>query len=145
MGVYLTTLTTQIAASYTTDLPVRLIVEANGVLLDLPRATPCGLIINELVTNSYKYAFPESSGCRSSRSDPCTIRVSLVLEDGHYLLAIGDNGIGFPAAFDPRTAKSLGLKLVNFLAQHQLRATIAVRSDRGTCFTFRFAADAGGK
>jgi two-component sensor histidine kinase len=53
-------------------------------------------------------------------------------------MTIRDNGIGLPAGFDPRTARSLGLKLVNFLAKHQLRASFGVRSEQGTEFELRF-------
>ena len=51
-------------------------------------------------------------------------------------LRVADNGCGLPRGFDPLTSKSLGLKLVNFLARHQLRADIEVRSDKGTEFIF---------
>ena len=116
------------------------VVEAEGVSLDLARATPCGLIINELVTNAFKYAFPEAFDCTSSRNEPCTIRVKLVMEGDSYILAISDNGIGLPPSFDLKTAQSLGLKLVTFLAKHQLRATIDVRTIAGTEFFIRFKA-----
>ena len=53
-------------------------------------------------------------------------------------MIVRDNGIGLPAAFDPATAKSLGLKLVNFLAHHQMGATVEVRNVNGTEFIFQF-------
>jgi two-component sensor histidine kinase len=138
MGVYLSTLIDQVAASYITKKSVTTSVRADGVHLDLARATPCGLIINELVTNSFKYAFPASFDCEAVRSEPCSIGISLSHEDGTYLLKVGDNGVGLPMGFDPITAKSLGLKLVNFLARHQLRAKVEVNLVKGTEFTLRF-------
>jgi PAS domain S-box-containing protein len=137
MQVYLTTLIGQVAGTYAGDTPVRTLIDAKGVVLDLSRATTAGLIINELVTNSFKYAFPASFDCRSVRGEPCTIRIAFTCEDGDYRLAVSDNGCGLPPGLDIASTKSLGLKLVNFLALHQLRAEIEVRSDRGTEFIFR--------
>jgi len=138
MDIYLSTLANQVADSFPGSDAIRTVVEAKGVTLDITRATPCGLIINELVTNSLKYAFPESTGCRESRKAPCTIRVEMTSDRGVYYLAVSDNGIGLPAGIDPKTTQSLGLKLVYFLAKHQLRATIEIQRDQGTAFLFRF-------
>ena len=139
MGVYLETLVDQVAGSYHPERPVCTIVTADGVSLDLNRSTPCGLIVNELITNALKYAFPASFDCESVRGEPCTLRVSLTLDKGYYLLTVADNGVGLPRELNPLTAKSLGLKLVNFLAKHQLRAAVRVNTDRGTEFSIRFA------
>jgi two-component sensor histidine kinase len=117
---------------------IRTIVNAEGISLDLARATPCGLIINELITNSFKYAFPPSFDCKSARQELCTLRISLALNHGYYELVVADNGVGLPENFDITTAKSLGLKLVNFLARHQLRAKVEVSRKNGTEFSIRF-------
>jgi two-component sensor histidine kinase len=138
MGLYLSTLIGQVTASYTSAKHIRTIVEAEGVVIDLARATPCGLIINELVTNSFKYAFPDTFDCSKERKEPCTIRISLTKEDDIYVLKAGDNGIGLPEGIDIMTTKSLGLKLVNFLARHQLRAKIEIVRRNGSEFIFRF-------
>jgi two-component sensor histidine kinase len=138
MNVYLSTLTEQIARTYLTDKSVRMIVEAEGISLDLARATPCGLIVNELITNAFKYAFPEPYRTETARHEPCTVTVSLTFGDGYYTLSVRDNGVGLPETFDPAKATSLGLKLVNFLAKHQLRAKVVVARDNGTDFSVRF-------
>jgi len=143
MGVYLTTLVGQITTSYSTRRDVHVTVSADGVVLDLSRATPCGLIINELVTNSFKYAFPPGFDCASVRNGPCTIGVSLESEDTMYRLTVSDNGAGLPAGINISTAKSLGLKLVNFLAKHQLQAAILVDTTAGTSIEFQFKKDPG--
>jgi two-component sensor histidine kinase len=138
MGVYLTNLVDQIAASYTTVKSVRTVVDADGTVLDIARATPCGLIINELITNSFKYAFPDSFDCSAARGGPCSIWISLKKNDGMYLLSVADNGIGLPPGLDISTTQSLGLKLVNFLARHQLRAKVQADNSSGSRFEIRF-------
>jgi PAS domain S-box-containing protein len=137
MQIYLTTLLSQITDSYAENGKIRIIVDAQGVALDLSRATTAGLIINELVTNSFKYAFPPAFDCIAIRGEPCSIRVSLAREEETHVLTVADNGCGLPAGFDPLTTKSLGLKLVTFLSRHQLRADIGFRSGKGTEFIFR--------
>jgi two-component sensor histidine kinase len=137
MDMYLSTLVSQIVPLYTTPCPVATEVLARGTTIDLDRATPCGLIVNELVVNALKYAFPAPAG-GMQKDCPCTIRVAMSLADGEYILEVSDNGVGLPAAIDVGTAKTLGLKLVNFLARHQLRATVSTETDHGTRFTVRF-------
>ncbi len=138
MDVYLSTLVGQIVSSYESAKSVKTVVHAHGITLDLSRATPGGLIINELLTNSLKYAFPMSFDCEMIRGAPCMIEVRLTEDDGAYILTVRDNGIGLPGNLDIATTKTLGLKLVNFLAKHQLRASIEVHSDKGSEFRFRF-------
>ena len=137
MEVYLTTLVGHIAASYAGSKGIRTVVDARGVVLDFSRAATAGLIISELITNSFKYAFPPAFDCLAVRGEPCTIRVTLSPQDGAYTLSVADNGRGLPAGLDPLVSKSLGLKLVHFLARHQLRAETCVIGDKGTEFVFR--------
>jgi PAS domain S-box-containing protein len=136
MEVYLTTLVGQIAASYASRGDVGVVVEAKGVVLDLSRATTAGLIVNELITNSYKYAFPPSFDCQAVRGAPCTIQVAMTEQDGSYMLSVSDNGRGLPDGIDPLSSKTLGLRLVNFLARHQLRAEMSLNGEKGTGFVF---------
>jgi len=138
MDVYLSTLVGQIINSYDSAKSIKTIVDAHGITLDLSRATPGGLIINELMTNSLKYAFPSSFDCEKIRGSPCTIEVHLIQDDGAYILTVRDNGIGLPGDLDVGTTKTLGLKLVNFLSKHQLRSSIEIHADMGTEFRFRF-------
>ncbi len=91
--------------------------------LDIDSAIPCSLIINELITNAYKYAFPDN---RSGE-----LSISFAKKDDAYILAIKDNGIGLPEGFDYRKSNTLGLQIVNVLCK-QLRGTLQMRSDRGT-------------
>ena len=141
MGVYLANLVDQIANSFKTTIrSVKTVVDAHGIMLDIPRATPAGLIVNELMTNAFKHAFPESAVCGTPQSDPCTFRVEFTQSNGYYTLSVSDNGIGLPASVDIKTTKSLGLKLVYFLSKHQLRASVDIDTSGGTKYTFRFGA-----
>lgn len=137
MDFYLSTLVGQIASSYAERADIYTHVQAGGIAIDLARATASGLIINELVTNSFKYAFPPEFDCMAERGENCAIRVSLAADNGVYTLTVADNGRGLPPGLDVSTTRSLGLKLVNFLARHQLRAEIGIRAGKGTEFTFR--------
>jgi two-component sensor histidine kinase len=139
MTEYLSPLVSQVALSYDPSSRITTEVKADGATLDLSRATPCGLIVTELITNSFKYAFPPPFDCMKMRSEPCTIRVSLEDEGEDYCLSVSDNGIGLPHGFDIRTAQSLGLRLVYFLARHQLKARIELKTESGTEITFRFS------
>jgi two-component sensor histidine kinase len=138
MEVYLDNPVSQIAGSYGETARIRVVVTVYNVTIDIARATTAGLIINELVTNSFKYAFPPGFDCMADRGEPSTIRVSLAHDDGTDVLTVADNGCGLPEGLDLHTTKSLGLKLVTFLARHQLRAEIQVYTKRGTKYIFRF-------
>lgn len=139
MEVYLSTLADQVVKSFRSAHSVKTIVDTKGVTLDLGRATPTGLIINELMTNSLKYAFPEEVVAKlKNQSELPTVGIRITKEDGNYLMKVFDNGIGLPTGFDLSTTQTLGLKLVNFLARHQLGATPEINTEKGTEFVFRF-------
>jgi PAS domain S-box-containing protein len=139
MDVYISTLVEQVVNSYRTDQIIKTTIEVKGITLDLVRATPIGLIVNELVTNSLKYAFPKkATAAGTARMDPCTIGIQMSTDDGSYLLKVSDNGVGLPAGLDIQKTQTLGLKLINFLARHQLRAKIEINTEKGTEFVFRF-------
>jgi PAS domain S-box-containing protein len=99
--------------------------------LSIDLAIPCGLIINELISNSFKYAFPDNR--------KGSIKIDLKSVDNNdYLLIISDNGIGFPKDVDFKNTKSLGLQLVNTLVG-QIDGSIAMQNHSGTTYTIRFA------
>jgi two-component sensor histidine kinase len=101
-----------------------------SIQLSIDAAIPCGLIVNELVTNSLKYAFPEG------RTGTISIHMS-ANDNGRIELQVSDDGVGLPAGFDPRDTASLGLELVFAFAQ-QLAANVEVLRDHGTGFRFDF-------
>lgn len=102
-------------------------INTNGIVLDIDTSIPLGLIINELLTNSYKYAFVgRESG---------TVTISLKEKNAEELeLHISDDGKGLPENFDPASLNSLGLKLVKGLAS-QVKGAVRFESNHGThCF-----------
>lgn len=115
---------------------IRLEVVAPEIWMDLDTAIPCGLIVNELVTNAFKHAFPDSRSWPESG-----IRKIVVAADqngARYTLTVADNGVGLPAKLDWRTTRTLGLRLVRMLGQHQLRGQIELDSADGTRFSLQF-------
>ncbi len=109
---------------------VRLVTEFEDVRLDINTAVPCGLLVNELVSNALKHAFP---GDRKG-----SVRVDLRREgDGALTLRVTDDGVGFPESVDFRRAESFGLQIVGLLAE-QLDASIALDTKKGTAFTVAF-------
>lgn len=107
------------------------------IFIDVNIAAPCGLIVNELVSNALKYAFPEEREERGEKRNE--IRVGFGLQEGEYVLTVSDNGVGLPPELDWRAAESLGLKLVNVWATYQLQGSLEVDTQDGTTFTVRFA------
>lgn len=99
------------------------------VLID--SAIPCGLILNELVSNSLKHAFPGNAAGR--------IEVSLRREpDGEIHLTVADNGVGLAPGVDPRGGTTIGLQTMFALAESQLRAEVSFTSCAGVSCHIRF-------
>jgi len=132
---YLQSLISHLRTSFGTAR-IRCEIAAQGVPMPLDLAVPCGMIINELVTNALKYAFPEN-GTHPGDGD-CRIHVAVSHDHTTFTLSVADNGIGLPADFDWSTAKTLGLTLVRMLGQHQLGGRYEVDLRQGTRFTLTF-------
>ena len=109
---------------------IQLEIEAKEIYLDLEKAIPCGLLLNELVTNSLKYAFPDG---RKGK-----LWVKLMPEKDKMILIIGDNGVGVSADFDISSSPSLGLQLVNLLIVHDLQGNIKIEQKDGMQFRIEF-------
>ncbi len=130
-GEYVRDLTDALFVSYGVDRkPISLVLDTNYAILSLDSAVPCGLIVNELISNALKYAFPDGRAGE--------IRVNLFGDaDGRTVLIVRDNGIGLPPDTDLEMSTSLGLRLVRMLAQ-QLGAEIQVNGSKGAEFKFKF-------
>jgi two-component sensor histidine kinase len=133
-GEYVKSLTIDLFRTYRGHASsTQLDIKVDEVFLSLDHAVSCGLILNELITNSLKYAFPDG---RSG-----TIWVELHSTAEHILkLRVADDGVSIPPDFDVFHTKSLGLQLVNNLVR-QLDAAIEVETSGGTSFliSFRYA------
>lgn len=109
---------------------IRLKIDIKDIFLDINTAIPCGLIINELVSNSLKHAFPNDKKGK--------IQISMhPLGKREMELVVGDNGVGMPEDANLRNTKSLGLYLVSMLAEDQLHGEINLDKTEGTAFRFR--------
>jgi len=110
---------------------IELDVNVNDTSFGIDFAIPCGLIINELITNSLKYAFPDG---RKGK-----INVSLhPFDENMFELIVSDNGAGIPHDVDFRKTESLGLRLVTILAENQLQGMVDLDRSKGTEFTIKF-------
>jgi PAS domain S-box-containing protein len=101
------------------------------VSLTIETSIPCGLILNELVSNALKHAFPEGRGGE--------VNISMMKAGDRFVLTVQDNGIGFPEALDFHNTKSLGLELVNLLVG-QMNGAITLIVEGGATFTITFPA-----
>jgi PAS domain S-box-containing protein len=132
-GEYIRSLINDLFRSYSVNSRlIRLELQVEEVRLNIDTAIPCGLIINELVSNALKHAFPTGQAG--------TLRVDLRAQpdDNRYHLVVHDNGIGFPEDLDFRHTASLGLQLVYSLT-NQLQGTIDLIRQPGSTFTITFS------
>ena len=106
-------------------------IEAEDTLLNIKLAIPCGLIVNELVSNALKHAFP--LGRRG------TVTISLRVEmDDVFEIIVADDGVGIPSELEIRNTDTLGMQLVFMLVERQLNGSVDMAVDKGTVITVRF-------
>ncbi len=110
---------------------VELKIEAEDISFRIDQLSHIGLLINELVSNSLKYAFPEN------RKGEIVIRLGKIDQD-EMELTVGDNGLGIPEDLDWCNTDTLGLQLVKMLAEDQLEGTLNLDRVNGTHFNIRF-------
>jgi len=120
-----------LASHASPDVSVRLRADLEPVIMGADLAVPCGLILNELVSNAFKHGFPE--GARGE--------IKLTLRGnagGRYTLCVQDSGVGIPAGLDVRNSRSLGLKLVRLLTQQIHGSFELVNCEQGTSANLHF-------
>jgi PAS domain S-box-containing protein len=129
---YVQSLTGHLLSSYRIKPDViKLYINIKDVFLDINTAVPCSLIVNELISNSLKHAFPDSKKGE--------IKISMYsLNKNEIELIVTDNGVGLPKKVDFRDTETLGLHLVRILAEDQLHGDIKLDRTKGTSFSIRF-------
>jgi len=128
---YIHSLTHQLITTYrTTASRVNMDIAITDIFLTITTAIPCGLIINELVTNALKHAFPHQ------RDGTITVSMTPSNTDS-LILTVSDTGIGFPEGIDFRNTTTLGMQLVTSLVE-QLEGTITLDRSEGTRFRIEF-------
>ena len=134
---YVSKLATSLVQMYGTEPgSIELEVRAHGVTLELDDTVPCGLVLNELLSNSLKYAFPNGRGG--------SIKIEAMRSpDGRIELLVCDDGSGVPPEVDIRNTETMGMRLVVGLVETQLGGDIVLDRSRGSCFTIRFRPSPG--
>jgi PAS domain S-box-containing protein len=127
---YIRRLAEHLVRSYGSSRHIRMHIQLDPLYCHRDIASPCGLIVNELLSNAFKYAFP---GGKSG-----VVRIELTREpEGRVQLLVGDNGVGFPPDLQWEASPTLGLRLVRALAR-QIEAGIEVERRGGTAFIIKF-------
>lgn len=128
-GEYIESITEYLFNTYSTNNHVSLKMDVEYLMLDINTCLPLGLIVNELVSNSLKYAFPKGmNGC-------VTVRFHKSPEN--YILEVEDDGVGLPEDMDIEQADSMGMKLVSNFTK-QLNGEMELIMKNGTCFRIKF-------
>ena len=128
---YLSSIVDSVFQSFSTNPnKIRLKSDIEEIPISINQASPLGLTINELLSNSLKYAFP---GGKEGK-----INISMKKSDQQLELTITDNGIGVPDGFDWKNSSTLGLKLVRTLVENQLDGSIEMENNNGAKFVIKF-------
>ena len=108
-----------------------MLLDIDDIAVSIDTITPCGLVINELMTNTLKYAFPDNRAGKKTVSAHANEKEIIELR-------FSDAGIGLPEGVELNKPESLGLKIVHSLVETQLKGKIAIERAHGTGFAIRF-------
>jgi PAS domain S-box-containing protein len=127
---YITTLSKNLVHTYSINSKnIKLVLTLDKLFLNLDSSIPCGLIINEIISNSLKYAFPDNRDG--------IIFVTLKVDNNNVRIEAGDNGVGIPQGIDIKQTETLGLQLVDTLVE-QINGTLVLDRTKGTKFIIEF-------
>ena len=126
---YIIELVEDLNRTYGSNQHIKINTQIDDVCMNIEYALPCGLIITECLTNSFKYAFDNGEG-----------KIDIILQDKNNgcLLIIADSGIGLPLGFDIHRCKSLGLRLITSIVKGQLQGNIDYTYEEGSKFAIAF-------
>jgi two-component sensor histidine kinase len=133
LGEYVKDLATTVMSAMQTTSVSRVTARYNltPVSISIRQAMPCGLIVNELLTNVFKYAYPNHDG------GEIYFGVELT-PDNRISLTVSDDGVGLPEGLDWQRSDSLGLRIIRILV-NQLGGTVELNARQGVSFTVRFS------
>lgn len=135
-GEYVHTLATDLLEAYTVAPDqIELVIDVENIMLDIDTAIPLGLILNELLTNSLKYAFPAVTSVSLTKTDIINVTFNKIGDT--FVLIVKDNGIGFPQDLDYKKTGTLGLELVNRITK-QINGILELNVSEGTEFKITF-------
>lgn len=127
---YIKKIVPEIVASFEREDSLSLRMEISPTTCSIDQSIPCGLIVNELITNAIKYAYPDGRG---------ELLIGLCSDGGMVRLTVADRGVGMPLA-PPRKGSSLGMKIIEMLAK-KLKGTVEFKTNQGTTATLSFPKD----
>jgi len=129
---YIKNLIENISSTHKDHKDLQIDIQIGNIFLNIEKAMPCGLILNELLTNAFKYAFQDN--------EKPSLKINLTKKDNKYILIVKDNGSGISDDIDVYNSNTLGLKLINSISVLQLKGEIDYTYDDGAKFkiTFKF-------
>ena len=133
---YLSALAANLRTSLEVSPEISCSVNAEGTALKPETAVCIGMVVNELVTNAFKHAFPDNKP--QFGADKCEVSVSVERKGGEHTLTVDDNGVGLPKNFKLSETSTLGLHLVKMLGVDQLGGKLTLNRTRGTRYVLKF-------
>lgn len=138
-GVYLEKLINNVSNVFDAAAKgIIIVLETKVVIMDIEKAIPCGMIVNEMLSNALKYAFPSDWRALQHKDYVPAIKISFKISKGIYTLTFEDNGIGLPEKIEKKKKNTLGLWLINILTKDQLNGKITINRKNGTKFSVKF-------